>query len=62
MQESIPHESIPPAYVAWAQVCKRLRGPEIDSRESIPATYVSYPVAVRQTGLSYRPARLHPYM
>ncbi len=33
----------------WARICKRLRGPEIDCKESIPAAYVA-----RRAGKSNR--------
>jgi hypothetical protein len=48
-------ESIPPAYVAWDRICKRLRRPGIDSEDSIPPAFV-----VRRAGTTNRvivPAR-----
>ncbi len=36
-------ESILPAYVAWARICKRLRNLGIDSEESIAPTWESMP-------------------
>jgi hypothetical protein len=41
-----------------ARLCKRLRSPGIDSKESITPAYVDWR-PVRQIGLSYRPAMLH---
>jgi hypothetical protein len=41
-----------------ARICKRLWSPRIDSEDSIPPAYVAWRAAVRQIGLSYRPARL----
>jgi hypothetical protein len=35
-------ESIPPAYVAWARIFKRLWSPRNDSKESIPPAYVAW--------------------
>jgi hypothetical protein len=42
--------SLPPPPPNSTRIFKRLRSPEINSKESIPPAYV---------GLSYRPARLH---
>jgi hypothetical protein len=51
-----------------AGIFKLLRSPEIDSKESIPPTYVACAEIVKQSmgvrnrvekGLSYLPARLH---
>ncbi len=36
-------ESIPSAYVAWTRICKRLRSPEIDSKESFSPDWESIP-------------------
>ncbi len=38
---------------SWARICKRLRSPESDSKESIPPAYVAW-----LAGLPYRHARL----
>ncbi len=35
-------ESILPAYVAWAGICRRLWSPGIDSEKSIPPVYVAW--------------------
>jgi hypothetical protein len=37
-----PKESIPPAYVTRAHICKRLWSPEIDSDGPIPPAYVAW--------------------
>ncbi len=35
-------EPIPPAYVAWAGIFKRVWGPGIDAKEWIPPAYVAW--------------------
>ena len=42
--------------VFWVRICKRLRSPGVDSKESIQPTYVACG-RLRQIGLSYRPTR-----
>ncbi len=49
-------ESIPPSYVAWARICKRLWSPGIDSEESISPAYVAWRASTTNR-VSYRPAR-----
>jgi hypothetical protein len=31
-----------PSEIIWARICKRLRSPDIDSKESIPTAYVAW--------------------
>ncbi len=42
-------KSIPPAYVAWARIFKRLWSPGIDSKEWIPPAYVACAGIVKQS-------------
>ncbi len=44
-------ESIPPAYVAWARICKRVRRPGIDSEDSIPPAYVAWRAGTTKMGV-----------
>ncbi len=46
-------------FYSWTRICKRLRIPGIDSKESIPPAYVAWRSGTMITYLSNRPARLH---
>ncbi len=48
---------LPPLSFIRGRICKRLRSPGIDSKESIPPAYVAWRASIRQIGLSYRPAQ-----
>ncbi len=50
-----PEESIPPVHITRARICKRLRGPVIDSEDSILPAYVAW--RARTTNRVAVPAR-----
>jgi hypothetical protein len=46
--------------ILWARICKRLRSPGFETKESIPPTYVAWWVGTATLfEVQYRPTRLH---